>query len=607
MNVGIFDSFRRCLTILNSKDQKKYVLVLLLQAFLGIFDLVGVAIAGIIGSLSVRNVQSQKPGTRVEAVLNFVGVKDLSFQRQILILGVLAIFVLISKTVFSIVITRRILVFLANRSSDIASDLISRTLNQPISGVQSQNTTQFQFAMGMGISSITMGILGVASTAISDIFLILILVLGILYVDPIMAISIILLFGITGFSLNRVLRSRARLIGKTIVESEILTARKISEVRSAYREVFVRNKRNHYASEISRLKSKSMQGLAEQTFLPNIGKYVFEIAILLGAALTATYQVLTQDVSHAAASLTLFLVAASRLAPAFLRLQQSMIQIQTNFSAASETLQSFSLIKKIEQISKNETAVDPKHQDFCPKVIFSHVFFRYPGSSQEAVSNISFEIEEGSMTAIVGSSGAGKSTLADLILGIQNPTEGRVLISGLSPSDAINKWPGAVGYVPQEVGIFEGSVRENLAFGLSESELNESVLAEALRQSHLQEFLDESETGLAQQVGERGSKLSGGQKQRLGIARALLTNPKLVVMDEATSALDAITENDVKDSIQRLKGRVTLIVIAHRLSVIRSADQIVYMNKGRIEARGTFEEVRSQVPDFDSQARIMGL
>ncbi len=347
MNGATLNSFRQCLEVLGLSDRRKYLIVLALQALLGFFDLIGVAIAGVIGSLSVRGVQAQAPGNRVGSILKLLGLNDLTFQNQIAVLGLAAVLLLISKTIFSIIITRRILVFLANRSSEIASDLISRTLNQPISGLQSQNTSQFQFAMGAGISSITMGVLGVASTAIADSFLIIILAIGIFYIDPIMSLSLFLLFGGTGFILNRILSSKAKFIGDTIVRSEISAAQRISEVRSAYREIVVRDKRNFYAKEISKLKKVSMNGIAEQTFLPNISKYVFEIAILIGAVLTASFQLLTQDASHAAASLTLFLVAGSRLAPAILRIQQSAVQIQMNYSAASETLNSIEQIRKI--------------------------------------------------------------------------------------------------------------------------------------------------------------------------------------------------------------------------------------------------------------------
>jgi ABC-type bacteriocin/lantibiotic exporter with double-glycine peptidase domain len=240
-------------------------------------------------------------------------------------------------------------------------------------------------------------------------------------------------------------------------------------------------------------------------------------------------------------------------------------------------------------------------------VKISNVYFRYKDSPEDAISDLSLLIPPGAFVAIVGSSGAGKSTLADIILGINNPVSGSVEISGVSPLEAINKWPGAIAYVPQNVGLFEGSVFDNLRIGYQDSEAFIPHADRAIQQSHLDEFLSVSELGARLQIGEAGSKLSGGQKQRLGIARALFTNPKLIVMDEATSALDGITESAITDSIQSLRGNVTLIVIAHRLSIVRNADLVLYMQSGKIVCIGSFEEVRQQIDEFDAQARAMGL
>jgi ATP-binding cassette, subfamily B, bacterial PglK len=596
-----------CLNVLSKNDKRKYVAVLFLQAILGLFDLAGVALAGIIGSLSIRGVQSQAPGLRVQSALRLLGLENLNFQSQITILGFLAVTLLVVKTIFTVIITRRILKFLANRSSEIAADLIARTLNQPINDMQKQNTSEFQFAMGAGISSITMGILGVASTAIADVSLVVILVIGIIYIDLPMAICLGMLFGSTAIILNRVLKSKAKFIGDTIVQSEISANKKISEVRMAYREILVRDRRGYYSNQISQLKRQSMEGIAAQTFLPNISKYIFEIAILLGAVFTAFFQIWTKDISHAAASLTLFLVAGSRLAPAILRIQQNSVLIQMNFSSARETLASLRKIMHIPRIALDERSLRFEHADFIPEILIENVNFKYNESKRNSISDLNLNVPAGSFVALVGASGAGKSTLADLILGVNVGNTGQIKISGVSPADAVSRWPGAIAYVPQNVGLIEGSILDNIRLGFQNSPELEDRAVSALKQSHLIDTNSGLVLSLDLQIGEHGSRLSGGQRQRLGIARALFSNPKLIVMDEATSALDGVTESLITDSIQALRGRVTLVVIAHRLSVVREADIVVYLKEGKVQAVGKFEEIRQQVPEFESQAQIMGL
>jgi len=187
------------------------------------------------------------------------------------------------------------------------------------------------------------------------------------------------------------------------------------------------------------------------------------------------------------------------------------------------------------------------------------------------------------------------------------PSKGKVEISGLSPASAISKWPGAISYVPQDVSISNKSLRENITLGFSGAEINESALNQAIDIAQLREWIEKLPEGVNTLAGERGMKISGGQRQRLGIARALYTKPKLLVLDEATSALDGQTELDISESIQSLKGNVTVILIAHRLSTVLNADRVYYVDEGRIIASGNFEELRNKLPDFDSQARLMGI
>jgi ABC-type multidrug transport system fused ATPase/permease subunit len=191
--------------------------------------------------------------------------------------------------------------------------------------------------------------------------------------------------------------------------------------------------------------------------------------------------------------------------------------------------------------------------------------------------------------------------------GVLIPDSGKLSISGLSPHEAIARWPGAIGYVPQDVYLASGTVAQNVALGYSEQEFELDAVWEALEKAQLSEFIRTLENGLSTYLGDRGVKLSGGQKQRLGIARALLTRPQILFLDEATSALDSQTEYDVSESINGLKGQVTLVCIAHRLSTARRADRVIYLAGGRVLAQGSFDEVRKMVPDFQKQSELMDL
>ena len=194
-----------------------------------------------------------------------------------------------------------------------------------------------------------------------------------------------------------------------------------------------------------------------------------------------------------------------------------------------------------------------------------------------------------------------------MLLGAISPSDGSVIISGNTPADAIKKWPGAIAYVPQNVMVCEGTVRENIALGFPDADITDDLLLSAIRIAHLDQFIGELPNGLESYIESKGTNLSGGQRQRIGIARAMFTRPRLLVLDEATSALDGQTEAYISDAIQALKGDVTVITIAHRLSTVREADAVVYLDRGVVAAIGSFDEVRRAIPDFDDQAKLMGL
>jgi ABC-type multidrug transport system fused ATPase/permease subunit len=342
-------------------------------------------------------------------------------------------------------------------------------------------------------------------------------------------------------------------------------------------------------------------------------KYLSEVALVFGSFALAAVLFSTQPVSVAAGTFALVLAAAVRVMPSLLRLQGAALSIRAAGGPASTT---YSLAEDLgypvtvqpteDQRTAAARSLRGSHRDFVPRIEVRGASFTYPGAAAPAIRDITLTIEQDRSVALIGRSGAGKSTLADVILGILQPDAGTVTISGMISSDALHRWPGAIAYVPQEVMLFNDSVRANIAMGLPADLIDDEAVWEALDLAHLGDFVRTVEGGLDAPVGERGLRLSGGQRQRIGVARALFTRPRLFVLDEATSALDAETERAITDILAGLKG-VTTLIIAHRLSTVRNADLVVYLEDGRKLAAGSFEEVCAQVPAFQRQADLMGL
>jgi ABC-type bacteriocin/lantibiotic exporter with double-glycine peptidase domain len=192
-------------------------------------------------------------------------------------------------------------------------------------------------------------------------------------------------------------------------------------------------------------------------------------------------------------------------------------------------------------------------------------------------------------------------------LGILPPQKGSIKLGGYSPSEVIAKWPGSISYVPQDVAIAPGTIRQNVALGFDIESQDDDLILRALKLAQLADFVESMPEGIDTLLSERGGNISGGQRQRLGIARALFTKPRILVLDEATSALDGNTEAEIANAIMNLRGETTVIVIAHRLASVRNCDNILYMENGNAIATGTFEEVRKKVPNFEKQVKLMGL
>lgn len=597
----------RSLRVLPRSDKPKVIAVVVLQIALGFLDLLGVAAFGILGALAVTGVQSQQPGNRVSAVLEFFNLADFSFQQQTGIIAVVAASILVIRTVLSILITKRIYYFLSRRGAVISSNLISRLLSQSLIQVQSRSTQETLYSVTAGVGSITLGVLGTAISIVSDLSLLLIMVLGLFLVDPGIAITTIVFFGSLGIVLYFSMNKKAQSLGLEYSQLNIKGNEKIIEVLDSYRESVVRNRRNYYAREIEKYRLNLADVLAEMQFMPNISKYVIESGLVIGAVLIAGTQFLLQDARHAVATLAVFLASGTRIAPAIMRLQQNAISIKSGIGSAIPTLQLIESLEGVGAVSEVSDALDTQHTSFTSNVIVDSVSITYPGKQKAALNKVSFSVKEGESLAIVGPSGAGKTSIVDVLLGVLNADSGKITISGLPPLDSISKWPGSISYVPQNVTVSNGTIRENVALGFPVEVATDQLIWDALEIAQLSDFVKELPLGLETPVGERGTSISGGQRQRLGIARAMFTKPKLLVLDEATSSLDGQTEADISGAIESLHGHVTVILIAHRLSTVRNAQKVIYMNEGEIRAAGTFKEVRNEVPDFDRQAQLMGL
>lgn len=596
----------RSASVLTRRDQKKILIVMLAQILLGLLDLIGVALIGVLGALAITGVKSGSPIESVNLVLEFLGIETWSLQGQVSLLGVMATTFLIGRTFVSVILMRKVLYFLSLRGSAVTTTLISRLLSRDIDFINRKNKQEVLFSLTYGVTSITMSVLGATVTIISDVALLVILVAGLLVADPFIAIATVLIFGSIGFGLYVFMQSKARSLGEIQSSMNVASADQILDTLNLYREISLKDKFSYYIDEIATLRSNLARSTAELTLMPNMSKYILETAVVVSALGIAAIQFIRLDAVYAIASLSIFMAAGSRIAPAVLRIQQGAVQIRGSLGAATPTLNLIEDLKNIDDEVTTKRIYDSKVK-FEPSVQVKNLTYTYNNTSISALVDINLQIAAGSHVAIVGPSGGGKTTLVDCILGVLTTMPGAISISGMSPNNCKRSFPGEIAYVPQEIFLTSGTIAENIAIAEKADKIEKSSVWEALEKAQIADFVKELPEGLDSEIGENGSHISGGQKQRFGIARALYSNPKLLVLDEATSAMDGQTEFDISSAIGSLRGLTTVIMIAHRLSTVQYADLVVYMADGKVIASGSFAELKEKVPDFEEQARLLGL
>lgn len=616
------EAITRSIRLMPRRDQRLLGISVGLQMVTSVLDLAGVILLGLVGALSVAVIQSTPVPAVVESVASLFGLGSLSGQQLVVAFGSAAAALLLTKSLVSSYLVRRVLRFLANRQALLSARLTAALLARPITEIQARSSQTTAYAILTGSGAVTVGLLGNFVIFCTEAALLVVLGGALLFVDPLAAISSIIFFALVAFTLQRLLGSWAGSMARQIAQVDIASLSAVQEALAVYREIVVTDRRSLYVQNIQALRWQAARASADHAFVTQIPKYVFEAAMVIGGLALAGALFLTGDAIRAVGILTLFIAAASRVMPSLLRMQSATLGMRASAGAAEPT---FELADAL-GVNYGRSTEDPapalpadyvtaqlfervreRHGSWRPDIRIRGATFTYPSGHRPAIRNVDLDVGWGTSVALVGRSGSGKSTLVDVLLGVLQPQLGTVALGGMVPADAIAGFAGAISYVPQHVVLSDGTIKSNVALGLPEDLVSDLEVWNALDRAHLLATVQALPDGLASRVGEGGVRLSGGQRQRLGIARALLTMPRLLVLDEATSALDAETEDAITQTLSSLRGEVTTVIVAHRLSTVRSVDQVVYLEEGEVRATGSFEEVRAAVPSLEKQAQLMGL
>lgn len=467
-----------------------------------------------------------------------------------------------------------------------------------------KNSTDIMRLSDSGVDAGMSGFILPGATLLGEIVSLVAIVGTLAIVQPVLALVTLVYMGLLGLVLAVWIARRARTEGDINVENSIRTSRLILEVVGALKEVALRGHEREVADVVKATRRKSAIARANIYFLGNVPRFVLEAGLVGGFVVIGAAGFLLGGVEQAVTAVALFGLAGFRVAPSVIRLQTVLSQMTAVSQYPKRVLVE---LREAEAATESISGRARRELPESPTMLsFRDVDFSYGPDLEPAVRAVTLDIPFGSSIALVGASGSGKSTTVDLILGLLEPTRGSIDIDGVPLEEVRDSWRQRVGYVPQEVAVFDSTIGQNVALTWG-SEYDRDRAREALVQAQLWDMVATKEGGLDAPVGERGLALSGGQRQRLGIARALYGDPLVLVMDEATSALDTQTESQVTAAINEIDYGITKVVVAHRLATIKHSDRIFFMHEGGLLGSGTFDELVAQFPDFARQAELAGL
>ncbi|HEY9497791.1 MAG TPA: ABC transporter ATP-binding protein [Terrimesophilobacter sp.] len=600
----MYSTARRAFGFLDRGERTKFILLVVARALSGLLDVFGIVLIGVIASIAAAQLSSagDEPTTILGFEIPHLKTVDLFW----LVVVVLLVFTV--KAAIAIALTRALAFFVASVESRNAERLSAYLLNGRLDDVKKFSKADLQFAITGSMTYAFTGILNNIATLASEGFLLLVITATFFIVDPIAAVFTLAYFGVIVVIIQVFIGHSLKRAGQEAVAGTVDTMNALSDTLDTFREISVLHKQDHFIGRIAESRRRISTSDATMTFLAGMPRYVVETALILGVVLLVGQQFLSGQLAAGMATVGVFLTGGVRMMASLLPLQSAVANIKQNVeksrSALGLLVQQRDAERAVEAAAVTQPD-DPVGADRALRVLITDAGYRYPDAEQDTLHEVSLDISAGSYVAIIGPSGAGKTTLVDLILGLIAPDTGSVAIGGVEPSRLRSQAPGLISYVPQKPGLMSGTIAENIALGVPAEEIDQVRLTDAIESAFLSEFIATLPDGVNTSVGKQVDSLSGGQIQRIGVARALYSQPRLLILDEATSGLDAASEAFISASLRTLHGKVTVIVIAHRLSTVQHADVVHLLENGRVKASGDFKTVKATVPMVAEYVKLM--
>ncbi len=571
---AIVDVFKKIRTIYSRKQQIKFCFVFVLIVISGFLELIGISLI-----LPFINVVINPEIIMTNKYLNFVyNLFHITDTTNFLIfLAFVLIAVYIFKNLYMLIVYFFQYKILYNAQKDISLQLIKFYVNQPYAYHLNINTSEMVRIVTNDTSNCS-GFLTNLFFLLTELIVVLLVISFLFYVNKIITIVLVILFVCIFLGIFKFLKPKLKMFAKSNQKNHGMMIKWIQQSLGAIKDIKILQKESffvdkYYDSSIKYSSAQKHYHFFEQ--FPRLLIESFVVSVILLVIIYLLYRGI--DASTIIVQMAVFAMAAFRLMPSMNRLQvalSALIYLTPSINVVYRDLKNTRVAGYLEHDEN-------KFLDLNKDISINNISYKYPNTDKYIFRDISFSIQKGRSIGFEGPTGAGKTTLIDVVLGLLDPTEGTITVDGINIHKNKKSWFSKIGYVPQFIYLTDDTIKNNILF-YDDENISEEKLKTVIEQAQLKEFIDSLPDGLDTVVGERGIRLSGGQRQRIGIARALYKKPELLVLDEATSALDNDTEKAVMQSIEHLYGKITMLVIAHRLTTIEKCDEIYKIDKGTL-------------------------
>ena len=567
-------------------NERRQIPILMLLMFIGmLLETTSVSlIAPTFGLMSQSDIGTKYP--QLEPFLKWLGNPN---QAQLIIGGMLTLLsIFLIKSLFLILLSWRQNKFLSKLQASLSYRFYAGYLSQPWSFYLERNSAQLIFNSTTEVNILVELVLQPAMMLIMESLVLIGIASILFFVAPLGALVVTTVLCMSSVAFNRGIRGYLRQWANARQRHDGLRLQQLQQGINGAKEVKLLGREREFLKQYSLHNNGFASARQRQRTLMDIPRLWLELLAIAGLALLVLLMLAQhKPLDELVLTVTLFAAAAFRSMPSLVRVMGAIQNIRSGAPVIHKLYAESSIF------NKQQALVSCKNVAFECEIKLEHIEFTYEQGARKALDNVNITVKYGQSIGIIGSSGAGKSTLVDIILGLLTLEKGVVTVDGADIQNNLRDWQDQLGYVPQTIYLTDDTLRRNVAFGLPDDLIDDKALAKAIEAAQLDDFVRSLPLGTETFVGERGVRLSGGQRQRIGIARALYSNPKVLILDEATSALDVKTEKDVMDAVNALHGNKTVIIIAHRFSTVAQCDRLYKLEHGKVIEQGTFEQVVS--------------